>query len=69
MFKKIILKPIKSYQRFISPLLPRKCRFYPTCSEYCVLAVKKYGAIKGCWKGLKRILKCHPWGGEGIDYP
>ena len=65
----IILKLIKIYQIFISPLLGPCCRFYPSCSEYTYLAVKKYGVFWGCWKGIKRILRCHPKSPGGIDLP
>jgi len=55
------------YQRFISPLLGAKCRFTPTCSNYAVEAFKKYGVFKGFWLAVKRIARCHPWGGSGYD--
>jgi len=67
--KSIILKLIKGYQYLISPFLGQHCRFYPSCSEYTFSAVKKYGAIFGCWKGFKRILKCHPGHPGGVDLP
>jgi len=59
---------IKLYQKYISGLFGKKCRFYPTCSEYTKQAIDKYGIIKGTFKGLKRILKCHPFHKGGIDY-
>lgn len=58
---------IKVYQLFISPLFPSSCRYTPTCSHYTVEALKKYGVIKGSWLGIKRISRCHPWGGSGYD--
>lgn len=58
---------IKVYQYLISPLLGPKCRFTPTCSQYGIEALKKYGLIKGSWLTLKRIARCHPWGGHGYD--
>jgi hypothetical protein len=58
---------IKIYQLIISPLFPPSCRFTPTCSNYSVEALQKYGIIKGSWLGFKRIIKCHPWGGSGYD--
>lgn len=58
---------IKFYQYSISPLLPNSCRYSPTCSQYSIDAINKYGALKGMWLGLKRILTCHPWGGSGYD--
>jgi len=58
---------IKIYQWLISPLFPSSCRYTPTCSHYTVEALKKHGLIKGGWLGIKRISKCHPWGGSGHD--
>lgn len=58
---------IKIYQWVISPLLGPKCRYTPTCSHYAEQALKKYGPIKGMWLALKRIGRCHPWGGSGYD--
>tara|TARA_B100000530_G_C15882337_1_gene457988 strand:+ start:547 stop:777 length:231 start_codon:yes stop_codon:yes gene_type:complete len=55
------------YQNLISPILGPKCRFNPTCSEYAVIALKKYGPFKGIWLSTIRIFKCHPWGGKGYD--
>lgn len=65
--KKLCLSMIRFYQRCISPLTPAACRFTPTCSQYTFEAIEKYGVIKGCWLGLKRICRCHPWGGSGYD--
>jgi len=58
---------IKVYQRCISPLFPPTCRFYPTCSQYFIQALEKYGVFKGSYLGIKRILKCHPWNPGGYD--
>lgn len=58
---------LRGYKRVISPLLPPACRYTPTCSEYALEAVLTYGVLKGMWLGLKRILRCHPWGGFGYD--
>ncbi|HWY11390.1 MAG TPA: membrane protein insertion efficiency factor YidD [Bacteroidia bacterium] len=66
-FKIIPIFFIKFYQLSISPLLPNSCRYTPTCSQYAIDAVNKYGVFKGSWLGLKRILTCHPWGGHGYD--
>ncbi|MDR2953516.1 MAG: membrane protein insertion efficiency factor YidD [Prevotella sp.] len=63
----ILLLPIYFYKGAISPMLPPSCRYTPTCSEYAIQAIKKYGPFKGFWLGLKRILRCHPWGGHGYD--
>lgn len=58
---------IRFYQTCISPLTPPACRFTPTCSQYGLEALRKHGLIKGGWLTLKRILRCHPWGGSGYD--
>ncbi|MBT8379579.1 MAG: membrane protein insertion efficiency factor YidD [Ignavibacteria bacterium] len=58
---------IKLYQLIISPILPASCRFTPTCSHYSVEALKKHGLLKGGWFSVKRIMRCHPWGGSGYD--
>lgn len=69
--KKILVFPliiiIRSYQILISPILPSTCRYSPTCSEYFKLCLQKHGLIKGSFLGLKRIVKCNPWGGKGFD--
>ena len=65
--KKVFLALIHFYQRFISPMTPRTCRFYPTCSEYTREAIEVYGPIKGLWLGIKRISKCHPFHKSGFD--
>ena len=67
MLAKIFILPIRFYRYFISPLFPPSCRFTPTCSQYAVEAIEKYGPIKGVWLGIKRIARCHPWGGSGHD--
>ena len=58
---------IKFYQKAISPWTAPSCRFTPTCSQYGVEALKKYGLFKGLWLTLKRLARCHPWGGNGYD--
>lgn len=65
--KKILILLVKFYQGAISPHTPAACRYHPTCSEYAIQAILKYGAIKGTWLAIKRILRCHPWGGSGYD--
>ncbi len=67
MIKLIMIKMIRVYQRFISPMLPNVCRFRPTCSEYFIEALQIHGILKGSLLGIKRILRCHPWGGSGFD--
>ncbi len=64
---KVLIAPIRFYQRFISPLTPPSCRFTPTCSQYTVEALQKHGPVKGLYLALRRILRCHPWGGHGYD--
>ena len=59
--------PIKFYQHYISPLTPPSCRFTPTCSQYAIEALQKHGVIKGLYLAIKRIIRCHPWGGSGYD--
>lgn len=68
--KKIMLMCIKAYQKFISPFFQYKgihCKYYPTCSEYTKQAIEKYGVIKGCFLGAKRIIKCNPFSKGGYD--
>ncbi|MEQ1744292.1 MAG: membrane protein insertion efficiency factor YidD [Saprospiraceae bacterium] len=68
MVRKIFVLPIRLYQVTLSPLLgPSKCRFQPTCSHYAVEAIEEWGIFKGSWLALRRILRCHPWGGFGHD--
>ncbi len=64
---KMMMLLIRFYQYAISPLIPPRCRFTPTCSQYAVEAVQKHGALKGGWLALKRIARCHPFGGSGHD--
>jgi putative membrane protein insertion efficiency factor len=66
-FTELILLPIYFYRYCISPLTPPSCRFTPTCSQYAVIAIKKYGVFKGGWLTLKRLSKCRPGGGHGYD--
>ena len=65
--KRVLLAVFRFYQRGISPLFPARCRYIPTCSEYAVQAVEKYGAAKGSWLALKRFLRCHPFHKGGYD--
>ncbi|BAU27894.1 hypothetical protein DFP93_12524 [Aneurinibacillus soli] len=65
--KTILLFLIRAYQRVLSPLLPPSCRFYPSCSHYGLEAIQRFGALKGGWLTIKRILKCHPFHPGGID--
>ncbi len=65
--KKLVKYFIRSYQLIISPYLGNNCRFYPTCSNYAIEAIEKKGLIVGIVMAVKRILRCNPWGGSGID--
>ena len=65
--KKALLLLIEFYRKFISPLKPPSCRYIPTCSEYAMIAVERYGARHGGWLALKRILRCHPFHKGGYD--
>ena len=58
---------IRIYQYLLSPLLGAACRYTPSCSEYGAIALKKYGPLKGIWLTTKRLMRCHPWGGHGVD--
>ncbi len=62
-----LIAPIECYRKLISPLTPPTCRFTPTCSQYAVEAIRKHGPFKGLYLAVRRILRCHPWGGSGYD--
>lgn len=59
--------PIYFYRACISPMLPPSCRYTPTCSQYALQALRKYGPVRGLWLAVRRILRCNPWGGSGYD--
>jgi hypothetical protein len=65
--KYLLIFLVRFYQVVVSPLKPPSCRYTPTCSQYALEALKKYGAFKGGWLAIKRISSCHPWGGSGYD--
>ena len=65
--KYVLLKLVRFYQVAISPMLPPRCRYAPTCSQYAVEALQKHGAYKGSMLALRRICRCHPLGGSGYD--
>ncbi len=67
MFKRGLIRAIRFYQRAVSPLTAPSCRFTPTCSAFAVGAIDRYGALSGGWLAFKRILRCHPFGGQGYD--
>lgn len=63
----LLILPIRFYRLFISPLIPPSCRFQPTCSHYAIEALRKHGPFRGLYLTIRRILRCHPWGGHGYD--
>lgn len=63
----IVVAPIRLYQRFISPALPARCKYYPTCSAYAVQAIRSYGIGRGLVLAAWRILRCNPWSHGGVD--
>ncbi len=65
--KFVVLQLLRVYKWAISPLLPPACRYVPTCSEYAMEAVERYGALRGGWMAFARILRCHPFAGSGYD--
>lgn len=65
--KFLLIALVRFYQAALSPYLPNSCRYTPTCSQYMIEAVQKHGPFKGGWLGLKRIARCHTWGGHGHD--
>jgi putative membrane protein insertion efficiency factor len=66
-FARVAVLMIRGYQVTLSPLLPSACRYQPTCSAYTIEAVERYGAMRGGWMGMKRILRCHPFARGGYD--
>ncbi len=66
---RVLIFGVRLYQIFLSPILGKQCRFQPSCSRYFIGAVQKYGAIRGSWRGLKRIARCNPWCAGGDDPP
>lgn len=66
-FKKLFILPVRFYQVAISPLIGNNCRFSPTCSHYMIRAIEEWGVFKGLYLGIRRLLKCHPWGPSGRD--
>lgn len=66
--KQLLLQAVLLYQKWVSPLLGPRCRFRPTCSEYMYQAINRYGALRGLWLGLKRLLRCHPFSGGSFEF-
>lgn len=67
MLKTALTALIRLYQQWVSVAMPGVCRFRPTCSEYAVRAIRRHGAGRGGWLSIKRLARCHPWGGVGFD--
>ncbi|MDE6489654.1 MAG: membrane protein insertion efficiency factor YidD [Muribaculaceae bacterium] len=63
----LLLIPVHIYRAIISPALPPSCRFTPTCSQYAIEALRRHGPLRGSWLTIRRLLRCHPWGGSGYD--
>jgi putative membrane protein insertion efficiency factor len=66
-FRTLVITAIKGYRRFVSPMLPRSCRFTPSCSLYTLQAVEKHGLLRGSLMGARRVLSCHPFSEGGFD--
>lgn len=60
--------PVRFYQRFVSPALPRRCKYHPTCSAYAVTAIRRYGILRGLVLAVWRLLRCNPWSHGGVDF-
>jgi putative membrane protein insertion efficiency factor len=69
LLSKALVVGVRGYQVCLRPFLPAVCRFHPSCSEYFILAVHKYGPVRGAWRGVRRICRCHPWNPGGYDPP
>ena len=65
--QRILILAVKTYRLLLSPFLGNNCRYYPTCSEYAVIAIDRHGTVRGSWLAVKRIGRCHPWHSGGID--
>lgn len=65
--RRVLAALVLGYQRWISPWFPARCRFYPSCSQYALQALERYGALKGSWMALKRLVRCGPWSRGGYD--
>ncbi len=66
-FARMLALPVRVYRALLSPLLGPSCRYYPTCSDYALQSLERHGAARGLWLAVKRISRCHPWGGSGLD--
>lgn len=68
LFRKVLVFPIKIYKKIISPMLPRTCKYYPTCSSYAITSIERFGIIKGLIMAFWRLLRCNPFSNGGVDY-
>jgi hypothetical protein len=64
---RIVALPVRAYRLVFSPWVGHNCRYHPTCSAYALHALERHGALRGSWLAARRILRCHPWGGSGVD--
>ena len=69
MISKLIISLIKLYKKFLSPIFPNSCRYYPSCSSYAIQSIEKYGVVKGSLKAIWRVIRCNPFSKGGVDYP
>jgi putative membrane protein insertion efficiency factor len=69
LLRALAVTPVRLYQRAISPALPRRCKYHPSCSEYAVQAVKRFGLLRGAVLAAWRLLRCNPWSHGGVDFP
>jgi uncharacterized protein len=67
MLSYLIICCLRTYQLLLSPFLPPSCRYAPSCSDYMIVAVRRFGVLRGGWLGVRRMCRCHPWGGCGLD--
>ena len=65
--KRLLQLPIRLYRWLVSPMLGTNCRYHPSCSAYALEAIEKHGALRGGWLSVRRVCRCHPWGGDGFD--
>ena len=64
---RLLALPVRAYRLVVSPLLGPRCRFHPSCSAYALEALRRHGAVRGAWLAARRVGRCHPWGGSGVD--
>lgn len=65
--RKVLIVTIRTYQLALSPFLGHSCRFFPSCSQYAIEAIERYGPLQGTWLAIRRLLRCHPWHAGGVD--